>query len=194
MHRYRNGRFKSKRFVELERKVRLYTTMVTLTMALIFGFALQPWTATYHNTLETKIVKAQEEEIETERIQPVYSDRVQRAIEMIPHETEETERRIQYLYEYAEGKEVNPDTVAKTIYCESMWHCVQSAVVKDGVREESYCLAQIHAPSHPEITWDELQDPYFNIRYIVDNFYNDVWYGYDRDTDTCSSGVPEYWK
>jgi hypothetical protein len=28
--------------------------------------------------------------------------------------------------------------------------------------------------------------------YIIN--YNDVWYGYDRETDTCDSGVPEYWK
>lgn len=198
MKRYKNGRYKSKRDYEIECKTRNYTIMFIFTTALLLGVNLQPWTATYYNplyyTANAQEIVQEEEPASTEPVAPVYSDKVQQAIDEIPHETEETERRISYLYDYAEGKNVDPDLVARTIYCESMWNCVQSGIVKNGKQEESYCLAQIHAPSHPELTMEQLQDPYFNIRYIVDNFYNDVWYGYDRKTDTCSSGVPEYWK
>ena len=176
------------------------TTMTLMTIALILGFALQPWTGTYQNVQQvyadyegtTDLCGLASVECEGEVTE--LEQRIQKAIQDIPHDTVETENRIRYLYEYADGKDVNPDDVAKTIYCESMWSCTQSNIVKNGVREPSFCLSQIHAPSHPEMSMEQLQDPYFNIRYIVDNYYNDRWFGFNRESDSCSSGVPEYWK
>lgn len=44
---------------------------------------------------------------------------------------------------------------------------LQSYVVKDGVREDSWGLAQIHLPSHPNITKAQAQDPEFSINFIA---------------------------
>lgn len=115
------------------------------------------------------------------------------AVRMIPHKYQETENRIRYLYSYAEERGVDAEPIAKTIWCESGWKCVQSTIVKNGVQEQSYCLAQIHAPSHPELSMEQLNDPYFNLEYIVDHYEIDTWYGYDRDIDECTNGVSEYW-
>ena len=209
MKRYKNGRYKSKRTYQLEQNIRLSVVGFVLLTALCTGFGIQSdtitWEKVYADTSNFKSltdicglnnVTCDDVDETLQYDQKPISElekRIQQAIHDIPHETVETENRIRYLYEYAEGKDVNPDTVAKTIYCESMWVCTQSGIVKNGVQEPSYCIGQLHAPSHPEMTMEQLNDPYFNIRYMVDNFYNDVWYGYDRDTDTCASGVPEYW-
>lgn len=103
--------------------------------------------------------------------------------------TDETKKRINYLYERATDAGVPFEDAVRTIWCESQWMCVQSAVVKNGVREPSFCLSQIHAPSHPDITDAQLWDPYFNIDFLVENWANTKWYGMDRDSKTCTNGL-----
>lgn len=120
--------------------------------------------------------------------------KVELAIEQIPHEHQETENRITYLYEQAPLYNIDPDMVAHSIYCESMFYNTQSGYVyPDGVREDSWGLAQINLPSHPHITREQALDPYFSIDWKLENWGEVVWYGYDRDTDTCTNNVPEYW-
>jgi len=63
--------------------------------------------------------------------------------------------------------------VYKTIDCETAgtWNPkIQSEYVKDGVREDSWGLAQIHLPSWPEVTRDQAQDPYFAIDFLVEKW------------------------
>lgn len=75
----------------------------------------------------------------------------------------------------------------RTIYCESGYKIVQSNVVKNGVREDSWGLAQIHLPSHPTVSKEQTLDPDFAIKFMSDNFYRVKWYGWYRSTDSCNS-------
>jgi hypothetical protein len=59
--------------------------------------------------------------------------------------------------------------IVSIIRCENreLEPSLQSRIIqKDGTREESYGLAQIHLPSHP-ITKEEATDPYFAIEFIT---------------------------
>jgi hypothetical protein len=40
---------------------------------------------------------------------------------------------------------------------------------KDGTREESYGLVQIHLPAHPTVSKEEAQDPTFSIVFLVEH-------------------------
>ena len=116
------------------------------------------------------------------------------AVEQIPHETEETERRIRYLYEKAEERGIDADPVAHSIFCESMWYNIQSGhVYPDGTREDSWGLAQINLPSHPDVTREQAMDPYWAIDWKLDRWEDTKWYGYDRETDSCTNDIVEYW-
>jgi hypothetical protein len=195
MKRYRNGRFKSKRDYEIECKTRNYTIMITFLTTLVFSIAFHPWTGTYQSlNIDTKTANAQEiqDEIEPASTEPVYTDKVQQAINEIPHTSSTTEAWIAYIYEYADKQGKNGDRASHVIWCETQFMCTQSNIVKNGVREASYCLGQLHAPSHPELTWEQLNDPYFNIRYVID--VPDKWFAYNESTDSCTNGVLEYWK
>jgi hypothetical protein len=58
-----------------------------------------------------------------------------------------------------------------TITCESHWIAKQSDLhYKNGGREKSYGIAQIHLPAHPWITKAEAMDKDFSINFIVDEF------------------------
>ena len=65
-----------------------------------------------------------------------------------------------------------------TIKCENpdLIPELQSLIVQDGVREDSWGLAQIHLPSHPDVTKQEAQDPKFAINFMAKNFASgDKW-------------------
>lgn len=120
---------------------------------------------------------------------------LQKDLTSIPHETQLTANLIKYLHKYSEGKDVDPEIVSRTIYCESMWYNIQSGYVNEaGIREDSWGLAQIHLPSHPSISREEALDPYFSIRFIVDRWHDTVWYGYDREEETCTNSIIGYWE
>jgi hypothetical protein len=44
---------------------------------------------------------------------------------------------------------------------------MQSGYYKNGIREDSWGLAQIHLPSHPEITKEQAQDAKFSISWMA---------------------------
>ena len=76
--------------------------------------------------------------------------------------------------------------IKRTIYCESGFRNIQSFIKKDGVREESYGIAQIHLPSHPSVSKSQALNPEFAIEFMSNNWNKVKWYGYNRNTDTCN--------
>lgn len=197
MKRHRNGRIKSKRDYEIECKTRNYTLMITFFTTLVFSIAFHPWTGTYQSlNIETKTANAQEiqEEIEPASIEPVYSDKVQQAINEIPHTSSTTEAWIAYLYTEAPKHDVDPDEVARTIWCESSWYNIQSGYIyPNGSREDSWGVLQVNLPSHKNITREQALDPYFSIDWALDNWEGEKWYGLSRSSQKCTNGVKMYW-
>lgn len=73
----------------------------------------------------------------------------------------------------------------RTIECETNFRNIQSEVVRNGRRENSWGYAQIHLPSWPEVTkWEALNED-FAIRWMATNWNKAVWYAYNRKTDRC---------
>jgi len=190
--RNKNGTFKSRsqwrkqqERKTLEGKYRLTMTLTSLVFALILGFAVQSDTYTIENTHVAQAFSPNLCELNYIDCGVKEESKVEKAIREIPHESVETENRIKYLYENAGD---NADAMAHTIYCESMWNSIKSHLP-----EESYGIAQIHIPSH-DVTIAQALDPYFSIDFMIANWSDDIWYGFDRDTDSCTNGLPEYWK
>lgn len=100
--------------------------------------------------------------------------------------TDVTKERIKTLHNLAMEHSVPFYDAVKTVYCESMWYSVQSYITKGGKREESYGLAQIHVPSH-KIDPSDALDPSYALRFLVENWDKDIWYGYDRETGQCTN-------
>lgn len=76
----------------------------------------------------------------------------------------------QTVYQLAKDNGVNPQAMINTINCENPnWDSdLQSKVItKSGNREESYGLAQINLPSHPDISYAQATDPEFSINYMA---------------------------
>lgn len=65
---------------------------------------------------------------------------------------------------------VSEEQMYGTIKCETNFQNIQSQIIKNGVREESYGLSQIHIPSHPHITKEQALDPVFSIEFIAKEF------------------------
>lgn len=92
-----------------------------------------------------------------------------------PTSIEERQQAVQTLVShYAEPYKLSP---ARQAFIISVMRCenreldpeLQSRIIqKDGTREESYGLAQIHLPSHP-ISKAQATDPYYAIEFIVRN-------------------------
>lgn len=92
---------------------------------------------------------------------------------------------------YSNKYGVSSYQIRRTIECESHFNNIQSNVVKNGVREESYGVAQIHLPSHPHITKEQALDISFAIEFMAQELKNGrdwKWYGYNKYTDECKSG------
>ena len=106
---------------------------------------------------------------------------------------EVVEDRIDYLKRKIAQKAklygVSAYQMERTIWCESRFNNVQSsAYYKNGQREESYGLAQIHLPDHPSVSKEEALTEEFAIEWMAKNFHNPyvTWYGYNRKTDKCN--------
>lgn len=196
MKRHTNGRYKSKRDYEIEIKTRNYTLMITFIIVTAFSIAFHPWTGTYQSiNIETKTANAQEveEPASTEPVEP--SSEVTQAIEALNNAigrevTDETKKRVQYLYDRSVEKEVPFFDAVKTIYCESGW-----IAQKSHLPEESYGIAQIHVPSHKGVTIEQAIDAYFSIDFMVNHWHTpqavkgSMWYAYSRTTGKCTNGV-----
>lgn len=74
----------------------------------------------------------------------------------------------------------------RTIFCESGYKNIQSNVVKNGVREDSWGVVQIHLPSHPQITREQALDIEFSVKFMSDNWGKVKWYGWIEKTDSCN--------
>lgn len=152
-----------------------------------FGLLFGSDTITYQSPHTISFVDVRE--VEAHEITPL-----ERALKEIPHKADETKEVITRIYTEAPKYELNPDWIAHTIYCESMFYNIQSGIVVEGVREPSYGLAQIHLPSHPEVTVEQALDPLFSVDWMMEHWSDEKWYGYDRTTDTCTNDIDEYWK
>jgi hypothetical protein len=88
----------------------------------------------------------------------------------------------------ANGDKVLYNKMALISHCESNYQNIQSRIVKDGKREESYGIAQIHLPSHPHITKQQALDVKFSLQFLKDEILagNEwKWYGW-RGGDKCA--------
>ena len=86
---------------------------------------------------------------------------------------------------YASPKDVYG--ITRTIYCESHNWNVQSNIINSkGQRELSFGVAQIHLPSHPNITREQALDVEWSIRWMASNFDKVTWYGWNKNLDTCN--------
>lgn len=152
------------------------------------------YTFAQHAEASTEMTMTDEELCSLNAVVCDNEEPVEKALQEIPHKTAKTAELIKYLYDYAEGTDVDPEIVSRTIYCESMWYNIKSGYINDqGIQEESYGLAQIHLPSHPHITKDQALDPYFALRFIVDHWHTVKWYGYDREHEVCTNPIKGYW-
>jgi sarcosine oxidase delta subunit len=211
MRRYSNGQFKSKKIGDLEDSMRLYTAVGILTLATMFGFALQPsyhvWERveahepTHYCDLIVVDCVAEQSEVESE-----VDIAIQKAIQEIPHTSKITEKWIEYLYTESIKMGLDPDVNAHIIWCESQFWNVQSNVIYDftshsrgiyeGEQEKSYGVWMFHLPDH-NIGYDCATDFYCATDYALTFLKNGqhIWYGHNKDTDTCTNGLhgSEYW-
>ena len=97
----------------------------------------------------------------------------------IPKETVEN-----IILEYATGTKAYE--MKRTIECESGYKNIQSYIVKDNKREDSWGLVQINLPNHREITKQQALNPNFAIKWMSDNWGKVKWYGWIKKTDTCN--------
>lgn len=88
-----------------------------------------------------------------------------------------TEEQIAELVDiYATKYGVDRNKMISTIECESHYKNVQSGLYhRDGTREDSWGLAQIHLPNHPNVTREQALDPYFAIEFMAEKF-SKGWY------------------
>jgi sarcosine oxidase delta subunit len=208
MKRHRNGRIKSKRDYEIECKTRNYTLMITFLIVAFFSITFTPWTGTYHNIdIDTKTANAQEivQEEEPASTEPVYTDKVQQAINEIPHTSSTTEKWISYIYEQSEKEGVDGDTMLHIAWCESQFRNIQSNCIYDftdakigiyaGEQEKSYGIFMFSTPHHP-MTVQQALDPYYSTDRAISFVKNGdfIWWGYSPKNDNCLSGVKPYWK
>ena len=75
--------------------------------------------------------------------------------------------------------------IKRTLYCESGYNNVQSYITKNGKREQSFGISQIHLPSH-NITKEQALDPEYAIKFMSDRWEDTKWYGYLRLEDKCN--------
>lgn len=90
---------------------------------------------------------------------------------------------------YAKEYNVSSYQMLRTIECESNFQNVQSAIVKNNVREDSWGIAQINLFWNPTITKAQALDFDFSVKYMASEFAKgnqSHWYGYNPITDTCN--------
>lgn len=85
----------------------------------------------------------------------------------------------------AKNNGVSPETAIAVINCEdTTWQVdKQSDYYKNGKREESYGLAQINLPSHPNISYNEAINPSFAIDYLTSELaagHGNMWTCYRK--------------
>ena len=166
-HRYRRN--KLGRFVQEERKLtKMFLGIVFLGATYMIGW----------NTIINSVGLA------------VQVDNVN-AVETLTNEDFERiriEHLINRVYEVAKEYKVSGYQMERTIECESRFNNIQSTAYQNGVREDSWGLAQIHLPSHPSVSREQAMDEEFAIEWMAKNFNNPyvTWYAYSRKYDRCN--------
>lgn len=82
------------------------------------------------------------------------------------------EQLIDKVHKYSKIYKVNPNLLINVINCENRdWDTkLQSRIINSkGKREDSWGLAQIHKPSHPQLTHEQITDPDFAISFMAEN-------------------------
>lgn len=82
------------------------------------------------------------------------------------------EEYVEFVHLKAEQYGVSADLMISIINCENRdWNpTLQSyAKYKNGEREKSYGLAQIHLPAHPSISYEQATNPEFSINFLAEN-------------------------
>lgn len=87
----------------------------------------------------------------------------------IAGKNERSEAIYKLIDKYANKYSVSSTTMLAIMKCEnrSFDPTLQSYHVKNGVREESYGLVQIHLPSHPNVSYEQATDPEFSIEFLA---------------------------
>ncbi len=198
MKNYRNhkGEFITKRQHEARLLRKLYVALTGLGIAVVFGIVgSATHTVEYHAPHAEASAPVPDWDIcglnavICEQEKPI--DTAVTAIsEAIGHRvTDETVRRVTYLYEKATEAGVPFNDAVKTIWCESMW-----ISQKSHLPEESYGLSQVHIPSH-KVSPETALDAYWSIDFLVEHWYtkqavaDNMWYGYSRATGSCTNGL-----
>lgn len=68
-------------------------------------------------------------------------------------------------YKVAKEHKLDADLFVKVVHCES--HGVKDAVGDNG---KSFGVVQIHAPSHPEISQEQAENPAFALEWMADQW------------------------
>lgn len=88
---------------------------------------------------------------------------------------------------YGEKYGVDPSVLFEVIRCETAGTfdpTIQSSCVfSNGVREESYGLAQIYLPVHPDISLEQATDPEFAVEFMAKNWaqHSSWWMCYTKN-------------
>lgn len=59
------------------------------------------------------------------------------------------------------------ETILRVLKCESNFRSIQSEIIRNGVREPSFGIAQIHLPSHSDVTKEQALDEEFSIHWTA---------------------------
>lgn len=134
-----------------------------LIAGIVLGVAIDSYNLSHPETFESHFVyEAKAEEPEVVQL----TTKIDWTPERIDTEIEEQAAKY--------GK--SADYMRAIIKCESHGSTtIQSHHVKNGVREKSYGLSQIHLPSHPTVTREEAIDPEFAINFLAKNLGKVKW-------------------
>lgn len=198
-YRNRNGRYASKKALVRREMRRLAMYFYSIVFFGLFSALMQPDTFTVYRSAQASTTGQYDpcglRDVICDNEQNVVTA-IQSVSDALGHEvTEETKKRIRYLYDRSVASQVPFNDAVKTIYCESRWTSAQSAVVNERGQEPSFGLAQIHLPSHRDVTKDQAMDAYFAIDFLITNWYtpraieDKMWYGYSRATGKCTNGL-----
>lgn len=81
------------------------------------------------------------------------------------------ETQIKELVNYHATKyNVDADKMMKTLWCESRFSNVQSNIVDNGIRENSWGIAQINLRWNPEVSQEQALTPEFAIEWMAREF------------------------
>lgn len=74
------------------------------------------------------------------------------------------------IIEAAFRHEIDAKKFLATAKCEDKFQNIQSTIVKNGTREESYGVFQIHLPSHPSVSKEQALDPHWASEWSAKKF------------------------